>query len=1108
MNQTIFQDSDWYHAITLTERIASLPAVRNQKPNVEVNADLAQRRMQHWRSQPPFTTDSYFAQRLAMDGITEDEFLSLLGEPIKTVKERFPDIPTWLAQLAQAFSDPTASKPQVIHPTEAMQGQEADLFLYVIEPLISQACDRLSEGIRVLIQGQSDLPFEPNAVAEMLFAKLPEQLLRMLNRTLVLELHVARLQGLLKGDTPEERFRSFLERLRQRDVALSILQEYPVLARQITICINHCVTFSLEFLQHLCADWDDIRTTFSPEGDPGLLVELHGSVGDGHRGGRSVLIAKFSSGFQLVYKPRPLAVDVHFQELLTWINDRGDHPPLRTLKVLDCGDYGWVEFVAAFGCTTAEEIQRFYERQGGYLALLYALEATDFHNENLIAAGEHPVLIDLEALFHPRIGGVDITQSDLVASQKMAYSVLSVGLLPMRLWSNAEYEGIDVSGLGTTEGQLTPNRVPYWEGRGTDEMRLSRERMRMAGNQNRPTLNGTEINVLDYTEAITTGFSKIYQLLLKHRDELLSKDGPLACFAEDEVRVVLRATRSYASLLQESFHPDVLRNALDRDRLFDHLWLHVKYCPYLAKVIPSEREDLHRGDIPMFTTRPNSRDLWSSSNERIADFLEQPSMTLVHRRLQRLSDHDLAQQLWFVRASLATLYMGLEQAGWSTYPITEPQTITNREQLLAAACAIGDRLKWLALDGEDNAHWIGLRVIDERRWSLAPLWVDLYDGLPGVVLFLAYLGAITQQKRYTALAQAALTTMRRQVENNKSFITSVGGFNGWGGVIYTLTHLGVLWAEPGLLAEAEEIVELLPALIEKDEKLDIINGAAGCLGSLISLYRCQRSQRTLAAAIQCGDHLIAHAQPMDHGIGWSIGTNTRPLSGFSHGTAGIAWALLELSALTDEDRFRTAALDAIAYERSLFCPEAGNWLDLRMDETSGNAVNDDQHTCMTAWCNGAPGIGLARLRSLPHLDDSEIRAEINTALKTTLAQGFGMNHSLCHGDLGNLELLLQASVTLDNPQWRHQVNRFTAIILESINQHGWLCGVPLGVETPGLMTGLAGIGYGLLRLVEPTRVPSVLVLEPPPQSGDLSSLRKMGDRTTRTLRDHTEAIFI
>ncbi len=61
---------------------------------------------------------------------------------------------------------------------------------------------------------------------------------------------------------------------------------------------------------------------------------------------------------------------------------------------------------------------------------------------------------------------------------------------------------------------------------------------------------------------------------------------------------------------------------------------------------------------------------------------------------------------------------------------------------------------------------------------------------------------------------------------------------------------------------------------------------------------------------------------------------------------------------------------------------------------------------MTAWCHGAPGIGLARLDCLPHLGDAATRAEIQTALATTLAEGFGMNHSLCDGDLGNLELLL------------------------------------------------------------------------------------------------------
>ena len=194
----------------------------------------------------------------------------------------------------------------------------------------------------------------------------------------------------------------------------------------------------------------------------------------------------------------------------------------------------------------------------------------------------------------------------------------------------------------------------------------------------------------------------------------------------------------------------------------------------------------------------------------------------------------------------------------------------------------------------------------------------------------------------------------------------------------------------------------------------------------------------------------------------------------------MAWALLELSAVTGVERFRTAALAAITYERSLFVPEAGNWLDLREHEAVKQAGEGKQQTLITAWCHGAPGIGLARLHTLPHLDDAAIRAEIHAALQTTLARGFGLNHSLCHGDLGNLELLVQASERLEDGQWGAQVHRLAAMILDSIGRHGWLCGIPLGVESPGLMTGLAGIGYALLRLAEPAHVPSVLVLAPPP----------------------------
>jgi type 2 lantibiotic biosynthesis protein LanM len=301
-----------------------------------------------------------------------------------------------------------------------------------------------------------------------------------------------------------------------------------------------------------------------------------------------------------------------------------------------------------------------------------------------------------------------------------------------------------------------------------------------------------------------------------------------------------------------------------------------------------------------------------------------------------------------------------------------------------------------------------------------------------------------------------------------------------------MTHLAALWEEPALLAEAEAVVELLPPLIERDEQLGVIAGAAGCLGSLLTLYHRAPSAATLATAVRCGDRLLDRAQPQAQGIGWVTPNTAAPLTGFSHGAAGVAWALLELAAMTGEERFRTAALAAIAYERSLFSAEARNWPDLRDLETAGRGANG-RPTFMTAWCHGAPGIGLARLRGLPHLDDEPTRAEIDAALQTTLAHGFGANHSLCHGDLGNLELLLQASETLAEPRWRAEVDRLAALLLEDIERAGWACGLPGRVESPGLMTGLAGIGYGLLRLADPASVPSVLVLEPPPAPGAVAA---------------------
>ncbi len=1060
-----FDDVAWYRAATLSERIAAACASRDTFHAAEGDGGTAARRLLRWHSQAPFGNELLRARWLALAGISQEQVRTLLGEPLTSLRARIGEAPPWLAELSAAFRDGRAAGPIALQGSDPAAG-----FLNAIEPIITQAVTRFRERARELSQRFTDPPFHAADLETTLLDGLQRQLLAMSSRTLVLELAVARVEGLLDGESPEDRFRSFVDRLRRDDVRLGILREYPVLARQRVARAGRWVGVTLELLERLCADRELIQSTFSPDDEIGLLVRLHPGAGDRHRDGRSVVIADFSSGLRVVYKPRSVLADLHFQELVEWFNRRGLAPDLRTIRVVDRGTHGWLEFVAPGGCRTEAAVSEFYRRQGAYLMLFHLVAASDFHCENLIAAGEHPVPVDLEAIFHARLpagGG----EWNAAGARTIEDSVLAVGLLPQRLRAQARAPGADVSGLGGAAGQVLPYRAAAWERAGTDEMRFARQQATTVAAGNRPSLGGADANPCDHAHEIVEGFTRAYRLVSKHRGELLSPAGPLSRFAYDEVRAILRPTQTYAVLLEESFHPDVLRDSLDRDLLLDRLWVAVEALPHLARVISAERHDLHNGDIPIFTARPAARTLWTSSGRAIDDFFDEPALSRVRERLDGLGERDLKLQTWFIRASMAAspeyrpeLHARVPQ------PIVARGTV-GREELLAAARGVGDELARLSIRWKDETSWIGLVQDGDDRCSISPVGIDLYDGLSGIALFLGHLGAVAREQRFTSLARQACETILGRIARGRTFIDSIGAHGGWGGVIYALAHLGALWGEPALLDEAEALVATLPTLVEKDENLDVIGGSAGCIAGLLSLHRQRTSRSVLDVAVRCAERLIGVAQPQRQGRGWIVAGQPTPLTGFAHGAAGIAWALLRLAAVRPDGRFRTAALDGIDYERSLFSPEARNWPDLRV------SAGPDSYA--TTWCHGAPGIGLARLSTLEDLDDRATLDEIDAALTTTLGQGFGQNHSLCHGDLGNAELVLQAARILDDSRWQGEVSRVSGNIVESLAQYGFLCGTPARVSTPGLMTGLAGIGYELLRLAEPDRVPSALLLEPP-----------------------------
>lgn len=444
-------------------------------------------------------------------------------------------------------------------------------------------------------------------------------------------------------------------------------------------------------------------------------------------------------------------------------------------------------------------------------------------------------------------------------------------------------------------------------------------------------------------------------------------------------------------------------------------------------------------------------------------------------RLLLLQEEDL--QRWLKQVTVMSQQVSTASAPTHMLDLHPSQTPVTRDRLIAEACAIGDQLSRRALPYEDMVVWISPTLISkEGEWAPRPVGIDWYDGVAGIALFLGYLAHITGEQKYHALTRLALRSVYFKLEQYTSRQKRAGAaaLIALRSALYLFTHLGTLWNDQSLLHEAEMLVEHFPVLIARDTSLDILNGTAGVIVSLLGLHMHVPSAHIIEVAQLGGEHLLARTRPMEQGWGWNTMPGSPPLTGFSHGASGFAYALLWLAAVSQDARFHAAALHALAYERSLFSAEKKNWPDLRQMGDQIASAPSFRHF----WCHGAPGIGLARLGSLPYMNDELIHEEIEVALQDTLAQGFGRNHSLCHGDFGSLEVLLTASRTID-PHYKVHVEQMTARLLDSIETSRWVCGMPQGLETPGLMRGLAGTGYQLLRLAEPERVPSVLLFAPP-----------------------------
>lgn len=291
-----------------------------------------------------------------------------------------------------------------------------------------------------------------------------------------------------------------------------------------------------------------------------------------------------------------------------------------------------------------------------------------------------------------------------------------------------------------------------------------------------------------------------------------------------------------------------------------------------------------------------------------------------------------------------------------------------------------------------------------------------------------------------------------------------GAGSGIGSIAYALCRIGILLDKPAFVADAIVACKYLEAYAPEDTDFDVMGGVAGGAVAALAVYSVTGSAQALGAAKMCGERLLSLADRLGHSnpLLWRLSPKVPPI-GFAHGLSGIAFAATRLALTTSDDRFHALA------ESALGCEDA-----LLKEVTSGSMALQN-----LSWCNGATGIALARLR-IQQLNRQLVPPqEVWSAHARIGSSAFDGPDHVCCGQFGRLNFLHEVNGASGGGPNINVALRRTSLLEKMKRSDDFdlhQC-VRDNDFFPGFFQGTSGIGYELLRLYEPGRLPNVLAFD-------------------------------
>jgi len=1048
-------------------------------------ADISSARLAAWCKASASGDWDLFSKRLEKDQI---EFKDVLARFANVeLSQSAPNFPLWIDDAQWVFDALTKERSQSVELE--LNANSPVAFQDIFIPLLEFAYLEM----RTLINSKAFECFKSEARAELNYPLLKQ--LSDLMAPLLYSLFVKDLKGFSPdgklppsdADVNVNHYNDFIDRLQGGGLE-KLINEKPIMLRLIATITRQWINTTSELINRLGTDLNLIADSLLQSSSSIKVSAIQGGLSDFHNLGQSVRILEFDNGRKVVYKPKDLRLDMVWVDFIRHLNSSNPPVQLKAANTIACDGYGWCEFIEHQSCHSQDEVRLFYERSGAWLIIFHLLSSGDMHYENMIASGSYPVPIDLETILQASTPESALNQTNLAAVnqaiEKIQDSVLVVGMLPAYAKSH-QNKIIDMGGLFAGVGTTL---YSDWKNINTNGMRWVQFQKSIDVHANVPHIDSEYAKFGDYKAEFIGGFEKYAHFLLKQKDSVYIKD-LWHSFSALPVRKVVRATRFYYALLQRlkdhrsmddgikwSVQADFLARLGDWDTQSDLLWPLQKY----------EREALFNLNIPFFISQSDGNHLSDNFGNSIKTPAI-PGITKAQLRWEKLCKEEIDWQSLIIKISTSFAsgteksVLKKERHSYQRILKSGSNSIISSAEFTTELAAIIEQLDQLAFQDKNSISWIGLDWLqDSEVGQLVPLGQDLYNGMGGIALFLAAYHHQFGDDKSKQLLYKILNGLREQIHSPTAArwarALGIGGASGLGSVIYGLTNIAHLLKDQDVFQDALQVSRLITdELIKSDQGLDIISGSAGAILGLLALHKHTNSPEILEKAILCGEHLLNTPRTGVEGrrtwIGAGMG-NT-PLNGISHGAAGYAYALTRLHQLVQRADFADAADECLAYEESNYDDLTHNWPDYREDD-EGKPLQ--QLICQ--WCHGAPGVGLARIGQVKFgLSFDLAKTDIENASICAESNWPNASDTLCCGTLGSIEFLSEAGKLLGASNLNAlAVSRLKDIIATRQEQGHYSLGAGGAQFNLGLFKGLAGVGYTLLRMLNP-KLPNVLIWE-------------------------------